>query len=305
MAIRTDLAVELFRDLDPHDPALAGIEWKEEKGGILPVERVTVKSDEAAKLLGKERGRYLTAETGRLWMDDRGVFKQKVFAFRDLLRPFLHGVSRRGGAVLVAGLGNRAITADAVGPAAVKNLVVTRHIKEQAPLVFEDLGLGEVCAVTPGVLGETGIESGDAVKSLAALIRPKLVIVIDALAAREIRRLVRTVQISDTGLSPGAGVGNRRPEITEKTVGAPVISLGIPTVTDAATLAADAARRFGVPAPEEEAIRKRLSEDGLNYFVTPKETDQIVRFMGAFVGYALNLALNERLSYEDMLSLIG
>lgn len=302
MTIRSDLAAELFHDLPEHDPALSGIEWTEEKTGVLPLERVRVKTKEAAEALGKEPGEYLTVETGRLWMDERRIFKQKVFAFRDLLRPFLH--PGKEGAVLVAGLGNRAITADSIGPAAVENLVITRHIRRSAPLVFEDLGLCEVCAITPGVLGETGIESGDVIRSVAEAVRPRLVLVIDALAAREVPRLVRTVQISDTGLSPGAGVGNRRPEITKKTLGVPVISLGIPTVVDASVLAADAALRCGARIDEAE-VRKALSENGLNYFVTPKETDQIIRFTASFVGYALNLALNENLSYEDMLSLIG
>ena len=301
MPLFTDLAVESLRELSPHKPLPDGIEFSEDKNALLPWERVRVKSDEGADFLQKEKGEYLTVLTGALWLDEREKFREKLFFFRDLLLPFFSGA--KGAPVLVAGLGNRGVTCDAIGPGAVKNLIVTRHIKAASPFLFENLGLSEVCALTPGVLGQTGIESGDVVASVAKAVRPGLVVVIDALAARDLQRLVKTVQISDTGLSPGAGVGNRRPEISERTLGVKVVSIGVPTVVDAATMARDLLRRFGEKGAAEKA--GAAFEGEMNFFVTPKETDEVIRSMGAFLGYALNLALNENLSFEDMVSLAG
>jgi spore protease len=172
-------------------------------------------------------------------------------------------------------------------------------------MIFEELGLGDVCAVMPGVLGQTGIESADVIRSVTRQIRPDLLICIDALASRSIDRLVTTIQLSDSGIRPGSGIGNGRPALEPKELGIPVISIGVPTVVDAATLAADLVSQISGKTQDADTIRKDWSESKLNFFVTPKETDQIIRVMGSFIGYSLNLALNPNLSFEDMLSLIG
>ncbi len=303
--IRSDLAIELCEHLRKHNPEPEGIECKRSRFGCLEGETVTIQSKKGESLFGKPMGHYITLNTGRLWLDDREHFREKVFSLRDFFKDFFEEKLSGASSLLVAGLGNEAITADAIGPVAVKNLIVTRHIRRERPLIFENLGLFELCAVSPGVLGQTGIESADIIQSIVEKIKPDGLIVVDALASRALERLVSTVQISDSGLHPGAGIGNHRPALSPKELGIPVISVGVPTVVDAATLAADAMSEFSHTQKDADAIREKWSENGLNFFVTPKESDQIIRVMGSFIGYGLNLALNESLSFEDMLSLIG
>lgn len=303
--IRTDLAVEICDHAKEHNPNLRGIECSSTLCGKMKLEEVHVQTEEGARLLGKPQGSYLTLNTGKLWLDDRELFREKLMAFRSLLTDFFKGRVSAGASVLVAGLGNRSITADAIGPEVTENLLITRHIRSERPLVFEELGLCELCAVTPGVLGQTGIESADVVQSICKSVRPAAVIAIDALAGRDLNRLVTTIQLCDTGISPGSGIGNSRPALTPKELGIPVLTVGVPTVVDAATLAADAVHRFSDGEADSEIIRKEWSESDLNFFVTPKETDRVIHVMGAFIGYGINLALNPELSYEDMLSLVG
>ncbi len=301
--IYSDLAIEICKNLPENDFSASGIECKNEFCGSLRTETVSITSPKGAELVGKPQGTYLTVSCGRLWLEHREKIKEKVFDFAKLLRPFL--ASSKNRSILVAGLGNESITADAIGPVAVKNLIVTRHIRKEKPQIFEDLGLRELCAMTPGVLGQTGIESADMIRSVVQQIKPSLLIVIDALASRSLSRLVNTIQISDSGISPGSGIGNNRPSLSPENLGIPILSVGIPTVVDAATLAADAIRDFSEGDADDEAIRKQWSKNGLNFFVTPKETDQVIRVLGAFIGHGINLAVNENLSYEDMLSLAG
>ena len=303
--IRTDLAVEICEDLAKNNFPLSGIECSKSVRGRLTVEDVVIKTPEGETLSGKPKGRYLTVGTGKIWLDVRECLKEKIYDFRDLVREVISFQPKENRSVLIAGLGNEGITADAVGPIAVKHLIVTRHIRKERPLIFENLGLFDVSALTPGVLGQTGIESADVIKSVVEKIRPGLLVVIDALASRDLKRLVNTVQICDSGIRPGSGVGNSRPGLIPDELGIPVLSIGVPTVVDAATLAADAIRAFSDQEAEAEAIRQKWSENDLNFFVTPKETDQIMNVMGAFIGYGLNLALNKELSFEDMLSLVG
>ncbi len=301
--IYTDLAIELCKNLSENDSTLSGIECKNEFYGSLKSETVCITSPEGEALTGKPMGTYMTVSCGKIWMEHREQIKKMLFDFSLLLRPLI--TPEKNGTVLVAGLGNENITADAIGPITVKNLIVTRHIKKEQPRIFEELGLREVCAVTPGVLGQTGIESADMIHGVVELVKPDVLVVIDALASRDLSRLVNTIQISDSGISPGSGIGNSRPSLSPKTLGIPIISIGIPTVVDAATLAADAIRSFSRADTSGEEIRKEWSKNGLNFFVTPKETDQIIRVLGTFIGHGINLALNEELSYEDMLSLVG
>lgn len=303
-AFRTDLAIEICEDLEKNKSPFDGIECNRYSIGPLTLENVMISSKEGERISGKPKGRYVTVNTGKIWLDSTDMMKEKIYAFRDLLSSFLPK-GKKNASILIAGLGNESITADAIGPGAVKNLIVTRHIRKERPLIFEDLGLVDVCAITPGVLGQTGIESADVVESVVEKVKPGVLIVIDALASRDLSRLVNTVQISDSGIRPGSGVGNARPGLLPEKLGIPVISIGIPTVVDAATLAADAVSFFTEEKIDSDKIRKNWSENGLNFFVTPKETDQIIKVMGAFIGYGLNLALNQHLSYEDMLSLVG
>ncbi len=301
--IRTDLAIELCKNLSENDSEHRGIECKNELCGSLKLESAAITTPEGAKLVGKPMGNYITVSCGKLWMEHRDKLKEKLLDFARLLRPLI--TPKPGRSVLVAGLGNESITADAIGPLAVKNLIVTRHIRREKPAIFHDLGLREVSAMTPGVLGQTGIESADMIRSVTQQVKPDLLVVIDALASRDLSRLVNTIQISDSGISPGSGIGNSRPSLSPESLGIPIISIGVPTVVDAATLASDAIRSFSHTEISSDAMRKEWDKNGLNFFVTPKETDQIIRVLGAFIGHGINLALNQRLSYEDMLSLAG
>lgn len=303
--IRSDLAVEICDHIRKHNPKPDGIECTKETVGNMPLEIVKITTDGGERLSGKPRGEYLTLNTGRLWLDGGDVFREKVLTFSLLLRNLVREKVKKDATVLVAGLGNEAITADAIGPETAKHLVVTRHIHKERPRIFQDLGLSDVCAVMPGVLGQTGIESADVVGSIVERIHPDLVLCVDALASRNLERLVSTIQLCDSGIRPGSGIGNGRPALTPDELKIPVITIGVPTVVDAATLAADAISRFSGMEFQADEIRKEWNGSNLNFFVTPKETDQIIRVMGSFIGYAINLALNEELSYEDMLSLVG
>ncbi len=302
---RTDLAIEICENLKRNNSSPPGIECNKYVFGPLSVEEVIISNNEGQRLSGKPMGTYTTIGAGRIWLDDRKTFQEKLLSFSKLLEKKFSFAESSSQSVLIAGLGNESITADAIGPIAVKNLIVTRHIRKERPLIFEDLGLFDVCAITPGVLGQTGIESADIIKSIVKKIKPGLLVVIDALASRDLTRLVNTIQLCDSGIRPGSGVGNKRPGLLPEKLGIPVLSIGVPTVVDAATLAADAIKAFSGKDADSEEIRKAWSQNQLNFFVTPKETDQIIRVMGSFIGYALNLALNKNLSFEDMLSLVG
>ncbi len=303
--MRSDLAIELCEGLKENNCLPEGIECKTEKDGDVVIETVCIKSERASRLCGKPQGTYKTLGLGKIWLEEAERFRGKVESLRRALLSMLPAKAKSRGTVLVAGLGNRSITADAIGPIAVEKLVVTRHIRKLTPQLFEQLGLGEVCAITPGVLGETGIESADIIRSVTKQVKPDLLIAIDALASRSPDRLATTIQLCDTGIYPGSGVGNERPALLPEELKIPVLTIGVPTVVDAATLAADAASRLGKVSIDPEALRQEWKSSEMNFFVTPKETDQIIRVMGSLIGYAINLAWNENLSYEEMLALVG
>lgn len=298
---RTDLAYEAASGLKEGE-SLSGIRQNTYTENGVEVFEVCVESDSAARLLGKSRGRYLTLSVGRVWEDEGAVFRQKVRLLAKELRRFL---PQGDGSVLVVGLGNRRITADAIGPLALERVLVTRHLEEKQPCLFADLSLSAVAAITPGVLGQTGIESADIIRSLVEWLRPRAVLCVDALASRSLARLATTVQISDAGIAPGSGVGNRRDALSLETLGVPVCALGVPTVVDVLTLAFDVLERVSEENADLSEWEKRLQPGGLNFFVAPKETDEIMREVSALIGYAVNLALHPNLDYDEMLSLVG
>ena len=194
------------------------------------------------------------------------------------------------------GLGNRAMTPDAIGPIAVENLLVTRHMVRALPRQFQ--GFTPVSALCTGVLARTGLETLELIQGAAAHIRPAAVIAIDALAARSRQRLCATVQLSDTGLIPGSGVGNHRRAVDRAALGVPVIAVGVPTVIDGATLCADLLEEAGRPQQD-------LSGRGADLFVTPQDIDQRVTELGRIVGYGITLALQRGLTLEDVTGLMG
>ena len=246
--LRTDLALEA-RELWQRSAAFStnveGVLHAEQVKDGIPVTTVEIRSEEGAKAIGKPKGRYVTLSLEDVQHRDSSAFPRTVRIIAEELGAFLKGMDG-GRPVLVAGLGNRAMTADAIGPLTVERITVTNHVKILDPPLFQSLRHRAVAAVSPGVLGQTGIESALTVRQLVGALHPRLVIVVDALAARSTARLCKTVQLSTGGIAPGSGVGNDRPAFTRESLGAPVLAIGVPMVVDSSTLVADALNQAGI-----------------------------------------------------------
>ena len=291
LTVRTDLAVEahaLWRESAGETTRLKGVAAREEQVEGMTVARVEILDQEGARALGKPEGTYLTLDVSPLWRREEDAFPRAVRAVAALLGPLLP----EEGPVLAAGLGNQAMTPDALGPRSLDHLLVTRHLGEALPQLRPVAGLGA------GVLGTTGMEVAEWVRGAAEQVGPAAVIVVDALAARDLERLCATVQIADTGLVPGSGVGNHRMALNRETLGVPVISVGVPTVVDAETIARDLLGEAG-------AVPKALNGRGRRFFVTPESIDQKIRDLSTVLGYGINLALQESLALEDLEALLA
>ena len=291
LTIRTDLAMEahqLWREKAGETTKLSGVSAREEELEGFPLTRVEILDQEGARALGKPEGTYLTLDVSPLWRREEDAFPRAVRAVAALLGPLLP----EEGPVLAAGLGNQAMTPDALGPRSLDHLLVTRHLGEALPQLRPVAGLGA------GVLGTTGMEVAEWVRGAAEQVGPAAVIVVDALAARDLERLCATVQIADTGLVPGSGVGNHRMALNRETLGVPVISVGVPTVVDAETIARDLLGEAG-------AVPKALNGRGRRFFVTPESIDQKIRDLSKVLGYGINLALQESLALEDLEALLA
>ena len=289
---RTDLALEareLYRERRGDPGALRGVRaWERRRRGFA-LTRVEVLDQEGAQALGKGVGTYVTVDISPCRRDRAGRFAPAVETLAEELRTLLPPE----GGVFVAGLGNRAMTPDAVGPLAIEHLLITRHLREVLP------DFRPTAAAAAGVLGTTGLEAAEWVRGLSRTSECAAVVVIDALAARSLERLCTTIQLSDTGIVPGSGVGNWRQALNRETLGIPVISVGVPTVVEARTLALDL-----TGGAEGREIPPALREQGASLFVTPKDIDLQVRETAKIIGYALTLALQEGLSVEDAAGLI-
>lgn len=267
---RTDLAAEL--DLTDKK----SIDERTEHYKNYLVTTVEILTDDAAERIGKSRGKYITVDIGRIWLASDEEFSDAVKIISDklkLLSTELCGCIP--GNVLIIGLGNRHITADALGDETVNLLTVTRHLKEHNTSVFRLLGGREISAIAPGVLGQTGIEAAEIAAGLCERVKPELVIAIDSLCARSAERLATTVQLGSSGITPGSGIGNHRRAINRETLGIPVIALGVPTVVESSTLVLDALEDAGITEPDERLLEVLGNRHG--FFVTPKETDTIIR----------------------------
>ena len=281
---RTDLALEaqeLWKESAEKTTRLPGVRARTRRREGWPITRVEILNDTGAKALGKPVGTYVTVDLTAFRDRREDFFGRAVRALGAELRELLP----QEGTALVVGLGNRAMTPDAVGPQALDHLLVTRHLLRAMPEQFS--GLRPVAAVRTGVLATTGLESAELVRGAAETVRPDFIVAVDALAARRMARVCATVQVSDTGIAPGSGVGNRRMALNEESLGVPVFVVGIPTVVDGATLAADLMEEAGVPELDPEALRGR----GQPLMVTPQDIDARVRDLSKVVGYALNWAL--------------
>lgn len=287
--IRTDLAMEA-EALQQESGAPDGVRSARERRGSFFLTTVEVLDARGEAALGKPRGRYVTLELDAFLRREENAFSEAAALLAEVLRSMLK--LEKTGNCLVVGLGNRGITPDAVGPDTVDCVMVTRHLTDRMP---EDFSFFRpVSAFCSGVLGTTGIESSDLVRAVTEQVQPTAVIVIDALASREPRRLCRTVQIADTGIVPGSGVGNARQAISREVLGVPVIAVGVPTVVDAATLTVDLAARAGADLENAD-----FGEAG-GMIVTPRDIDKNVRDIAKLIGYGLNLALHDGLTVEDV-----
>lgn len=292
---RTDLAVEarqLWMESATEVAQLNGVVSKEREREGFPVTAVEVLDEHGAQALGKPPGRYISMELEGLLRREENAFSRATAAIAAELGALLPGEEQAP--VLVVGLGNRAITPDLLGPLAVDHILVTRHLVEGAPEHFGHYR--PVSAISPGVLASTGLESAEIAAALAGATKPAIVIVIDALASRSLERVCRTVQISDTGIVPGSGVGNHRSAIDQASLGVPVLSMGVPTVVDGATLALDILAQAGRDDLEPEA----LGGQGADLFVTPREIDVQVATLAKAIGYGINLAIHPHLTLSDL-----
>lgn len=295
MNLRTDLAAEareIWQESAGTQTALQGVKAWDEKEDGYNITFVDILDKHGAEALGKPEGLYITVEVGSLMRREEDSFSKGMTVLsrrlKQLLKlePFDH--------VLVVGLGNPEITPDRIGPLSARSTMVTNHLVEQVPEHFG--AFRRVSVVRPGVLGTTGIESAEVIKAVVREIRPDKVVAVDALASRSMDRVCRTVQICDTGIVPGSGVGNSRAAINEEALGIPVISVGVPTVVDAGTLAADLLHQTGLGDEPPETFRSA----GGSMMVTPKEIDVQVADLSKLIGYSINMALHEGLTLGDI-----
>lgn len=307
---RTDLASErrdIYNKANKLENDIDGIESeKEEINENIKVERVKITNENGEKAIGKPIGNYITIDVKKLKIAQDEDIEKAAEALSNELKKVVDMHIDNQGEVLVVGLGNIYVTPDSLGPKVINEIEVTRHIIKYLPQYVEE-GTREVSAVSPGVLGTTGIETVEILKGIVDNVKPKLVIVIDALASRSIERISSTVQISDTGIVPGAGVGNTRNEISIKTLGIPVIAIGIPTVVETAVLVNDSLDLFIKKLQDEaksneylnnlkqednyEEIREVLVPNDYNLIVTPKEIDDLIENMKDIVAKGINQSL--------------
>jgi spore protease len=293
MIYRTDLALELAQGLDED---ACGIESRMIKKGEATITYIRVLDEIGEKLVGKPKGKYITLEIPPL-SDSPSAPDENT----ETLAEEIISLLPPKGTVLVVGLGNTEITPDALGPLAASRTLATRHINEELKRVTSLTKLRSTAVLAPGVLGQTGIESAEIIEGIVNLIKPVAVIVIDALASKSLARLGCTVQICDTGISPGGGVGNRRPQINHEVLGVPVIAIGVPTIVDAATIAAD------LLSPSEDdynEVRDYVAPRGAEMMVTPREIDLLVDRAARLVSMAINRALHPAYSTEALAELL-
>ena len=287
MSVRTDLALE-EKELNPN--CKNGVESEEEVHGDIKITRIKIKNSVGEKAIGKPVGTYITVEMPPL--TDNGELNEAIV---DAISGELEKFLPQNGLVLVAGLGNTSITPDAIGPKTANGILATRHIEGE---IARSIGLDDmrpVAVIAPGVLGQTGIETGEIIAGIAELIKPATVIVIDALASRCLSRLGCTVQMSDAGICPGSGVGNKRAEISKRTVGVPVIAVGVPTVVDAVTLAEDLTGH---------ECSSAVNPRGAKMIVTPQEIDLLISRGAETLSRAVNCALQKNIDRDTLFTLI-
>ncbi|MBR5535833.1 MAG: GPR endopeptidase [Clostridia bacterium] len=296
MEIRTDLALEataMHKETE-------GVESRfEEKDGIR-IDRIKISGKEASQRVGKPCGNYITITVRDLSDNDTEDYEAVCMCVAEELKKILNIEEKAS--VLAIGLGNEHITADSIGPKCVKNLLVTRHIKEMMPEEIDE-SVRSVSALAPSVMAFTGIETSEIVRGVAEKTKPDLIIAVDALASRSMSRLGKTIQIADTGINPGSGVGNNRRELSEATLGVKVIAIGVPMVVDALTVALDAMDATGATEDEKRVFfetYRRMEPTGGDMVVTPKDVDSLSDQSARIIANGINLALQSALGREDI-----
>ncbi len=317
-SVRTDLALEEKERFESDDVEIQGVVLEEDydEEQEFRVTRVEIRTENGAKAMGKPVGTYLTLETPRLALPDDESHMNIAAGLCEHIRELVRknaGNKEKDLSVLVVGLGNREVTPDALGPYVADHLAVTRHIvKEYGKYAMGLEHASLVSAIVPGVMGQTGMETTEVVRGIVRETHPDMVIAIDALAARNSKRLNRTVQIADTGIHPGSGIGNNRSGLTEESIGVPVIGIGVPTVVDAATIVNDTMENFisalessdslkgtgeilrSYNAGEKYEFVKELIAPHLNgMFVTPKDVDEMIRQISRTISEALNMLFSD------------
>lgn len=308
--IRTDLALETQEKMQEDHVDLKGVRFLEEKvDKNITISTVVIETENGAKTMGKPKGTYITIEAGNMDEEDEDYHREISVQLAQIIRKLIRD-RKEEMSVLVVGLGNREVTPDALGPRVVDNLFITRHIiKEYGKYAFGEKNVNRISSIVPGVMAQTGMESLEIIHGIIDETKPDIVIVIDALAARSTKRLNRTIQVTDTGINPGSGVGNHRHGLNKKSLGVPVISIGIPTVVDAATIVNDtmfnliaamsqirAFDKLGDSLKElndgekYELIRELLSPNLNAMFVTPKDIDESVKRLSFTISEGINIA---------------
>ena len=308
-SFRTDLAVEMrdaYKTAKKTDAA--GVSSEEDEIDEVKITRVKIETEEGAEHIGKPIGNYITLDAPKIKQNDPDTNERIYKVLAKELRA-LTGTDIKQ-SVLVVGLGNQNVTPDALGPKVVENVEVTRHILEYAPDIL-NRPVRSISAIAPGVLGTTGMETSEVIRGVVDKIRPDFVIAIDALASRKLERISTTIQIADTGINPGSGIGNKRTAISKETLGVPVIAIGVPTVVDAATMANDTidlmlknmdkntsqnTNDYDRIKPMQQEEKYGLIKEVLDPYVgdlvvTPKEIDEIIDSVSDVVSQGINYAL--------------
>jgi len=292
--IHTDLALEDKERFESDNVEISGVSVEEIHNHEKEIQITTVKilTENGAKVMRKPVGTYITMEAPNMTVPDEEYQMQIAEELAIYLKNLIK-IEEKDYTVLVVGLGNRDVTPDALGPHVIEELHVTRHIiKEYGKYAMDEKEAHMVSAISPGVMAQTGMETSEIVKGIVDEIRPDFVIAIDALAARNTKRLNRTIQIADTGINPGSGVGNHRMGITKETLGIPVIAIGVPTVVDAATIVRDTMENLMEDMDAEEkqkSMEQLISPHLYGMFVTPKDIDETIRRIGLTISEALNM----------------
>lgn len=294
MNFRTDLALERKEYIKEKEPD--GILSKEEEIKNIKVTTIEITNENGERLIGKPRGTYITVEA-------ESFIKNPVLSDTalEVTAQKIKELLPKGESFLIAGLGNNDITPDALGPKSASLILATRHIKGELARSIGFEGMKSVSSVVPGVLGKTGIETKEIIEGVVKNTSPDALIVIDALAARSLSRLGTTVQMCNTGISPGSGVGNSRSELNEKALGIPVIAIGVPTVTDGITMAFDLLQKAGI---DESALKETELKSEKTVMVTPKEIDLVIERASLLVSMGINLALFENMDKNEIFELV-